>query len=59
MKIAIEQEPNGDIVCWVKDERILLLREAKDNSESLKERIVEQVRHRFGDVPIRWVEEEL
>lgn len=56
MQIAIEQEPNGDIVCWVKDERILLISEAdKANSESLKKRIIEQVRHKFGDVPVRWV----
>jgi hypothetical protein len=56
MQIAIEQEPNGDIVCWVKDERILLISEAdKANSESLKKRIMEQVRHKFGDVPVRWV----
>ena len=56
MQIAIEQEPNGDIVCWVKDERILLISEAdKASSESLKKRIMEQVRHKFGDVPFRCV----
>ncbi len=56
MQIAIEQEPNGDIVCWVKDERILLISEAdKASSESLKKRIMEQVRHKFGDVPVRWI----